>query len=192
MVILINSSLTAEARVRSRGQSMWDLWWTKWHWDRFFSELSVFPCQFHSTVAPLIVKLGKIKLLIFITGGEQEALRLRCVRSICCGALHPPKKINFCPVPLVIDVLSNLMCRPMYVRGSGRANYGEIIVTFILAYSRVLEARNESDKFWTWTALSCRDSTYKQDCVYTVQIWIDTGLMLLSCSEVPFSKWLRY
>jgi hypothetical protein len=18
------------------GQSMWDLWWTKWHWDRFF------------------------------------------------------------------------------------------------------------------------------------------------------------
>jgi hypothetical protein len=25
----------------------------------FFSELSVFPCQFHSTGAPLIVKLGK-------------------------------------------------------------------------------------------------------------------------------------
>jgi hypothetical protein len=20
------------------GQSMWDLWWTKWHWDRVFSE----------------------------------------------------------------------------------------------------------------------------------------------------------
>jgi hypothetical protein len=25
------------------GQSMWDLWWTKWHWDRFFSELFGFP-----------------------------------------------------------------------------------------------------------------------------------------------------
>jgi hypothetical protein len=37
------------------------LWWTKWHWDRFFSELSVFPCQFHSTGAPLIVKIGKKK-----------------------------------------------------------------------------------------------------------------------------------
>jgi hypothetical protein len=36
-----------------------------WHWDRFFSELSVFPCGFHSTGAPLIVKLGK-KLLILI------------------------------------------------------------------------------------------------------------------------------
>jgi hypothetical protein len=20
------------------GNSMWDLWWTKWHWDRFFPE----------------------------------------------------------------------------------------------------------------------------------------------------------
>jgi hypothetical protein len=47
------------------GQSMWGLWWTKWHWDMFFSKLSVFPCQFHSTGAPLLVKLGK-KLLIFI------------------------------------------------------------------------------------------------------------------------------
>jgi hypothetical protein len=68
------------------------LWWTKWHWDRFFSELSVFPSQFHSTGAPLLVKLGKKKLLIFITGVAQEALRLRCVRSICCGALHHAKK----------------------------------------------------------------------------------------------------
>jgi hypothetical protein len=33
------------------------------------------------------------KLLIFITGVAQEALRLRCVRSICCGALHHAKKI---------------------------------------------------------------------------------------------------
>jgi hypothetical protein len=24
-------------------RSMWDLWWTKWHWDRFFSEYLGFP-----------------------------------------------------------------------------------------------------------------------------------------------------
>jgi hypothetical protein len=31
---------------RSRpGQFMWDLWWTKWHWGRFFSEFFDFPCQ---------------------------------------------------------------------------------------------------------------------------------------------------
>jgi hypothetical protein len=29
------------------GRSMWDLWWTKWYWDRyFFSSTSVCPCQF--------------------------------------------------------------------------------------------------------------------------------------------------
>jgi hypothetical protein len=24
------------------GQAMWDLWWAKWHWDRFFSEFFSF------------------------------------------------------------------------------------------------------------------------------------------------------
>jgi hypothetical protein len=85
--------LTTEARFRSQVKSMWDLWWTKWHWDRFFSELSVFPCQFHSTGAPLLVKLGKkLLIFIFITGVAQKALRLRCVRSICCGAPSKKKK----------------------------------------------------------------------------------------------------
>jgi hypothetical protein len=66
--------------VRSQVKSMWDLWWTKWHKDRFFSELSVFPCRFHSTGAPLIVKIGKKKLLILIMfiGVAQKALRLWC------------------------------------------------------------------------------------------------------------------
>jgi hypothetical protein len=34
------------------GQSMWDLWWTNWHWNMTFSwfqVLWVFPCQHHST-----------------------------------------------------------------------------------------------------------------------------------------------
>jgi hypothetical protein len=80
--------VTTEARVRSQVKSMWDLWWTKWHWDRFVSELSVFPCRFHSTGAPLIVKIGK-KLLIFIIfiGVAQKALRLWCE-----GPLSPKKK----------------------------------------------------------------------------------------------------
>jgi hypothetical protein len=30
---------------------MWDLWWTKWHWDRFFSEFFGFPLSiYYSTV----------------------------------------------------------------------------------------------------------------------------------------------
>lgn len=34
------------------GQSMWDLWWTKWYCDRFTSCTSVSPCQYHSTNSP--------------------------------------------------------------------------------------------------------------------------------------------
>jgi hypothetical protein len=30
------------------GQAIWDLWWTKWHWGRFFGAYFGFPCQaFH-------------------------------------------------------------------------------------------------------------------------------------------------
>jgi hypothetical protein len=39
--------LTAEARVRA----MWNLWWTKWHWDRFFLRVLRFsPVNIYSTV----------------------------------------------------------------------------------------------------------------------------------------------
>jgi hypothetical protein len=38
---------------------MWDLWWTKWHWDRFFSEFFGFPLSiYHSTVALQTHHLG--------------------------------------------------------------------------------------------------------------------------------------
>jgi hypothetical protein len=29
---------TQELIKKIPGQSMWDLWWTKWHWDRFFPQ----------------------------------------------------------------------------------------------------------------------------------------------------------
>jgi hypothetical protein len=70
---------------------MWGLWWTKSHWGRFFSELSVSLCQFHSTGAPLLVKLGK-KIVLLHHRVAQRALRLWCVRSICYGALYHVKK----------------------------------------------------------------------------------------------------
>jgi hypothetical protein len=28
---------------------MWDLWWTEWHWDRFFLNTSISPAIYHST-----------------------------------------------------------------------------------------------------------------------------------------------
>jgi hypothetical protein len=37
-----------DQRKKEKGQkilveSMWDLWWTKWHWERFFPEYFGFP-----------------------------------------------------------------------------------------------------------------------------------------------------
>jgi hypothetical protein len=41
----------------------------KWHWDRFFLSTSVFPCQLHSTGAPLLGKGQKVIIILtFITG----------------------------------------------------------------------------------------------------------------------------
>jgi len=31
-------------------QSLWDLWWDKWHWDRFYSNTSVFTIRIISPV----------------------------------------------------------------------------------------------------------------------------------------------
>jgi hypothetical protein len=50
---------------------------------------SVFPCQFHSTGAPLKWKIIKnFIFIIFLIGLQNKPSRLRCVRSICCGAVQ--------------------------------------------------------------------------------------------------------
>jgi hypothetical protein len=75
--------------VSIQDQSMWDLWRTKWHWDRFFTEYFGFPLSisFHQCSITWKNKKLIILLFIFITRVAQKALRLRCVRSVCCGVL---------------------------------------------------------------------------------------------------------
>jgi hypothetical protein len=36
------------------GQRVWDSWWTKWHWDRFFFPLSVW---FHQRITLVFIKI---------------------------------------------------------------------------------------------------------------------------------------
>jgi hypothetical protein len=47
---------TAAACVR--GQVMWDLWWTKWHWGSFSPSTSVSPANHHSTKFSIVIKWG--------------------------------------------------------------------------------------------------------------------------------------
>jgi hypothetical protein len=70
---------------------MWDLWWTKWHWDRFLPEYFgyLLSISFHRCS---ITRKSREKTNNFHHRVAQEALRLRCVRSICCGALYEKEK----------------------------------------------------------------------------------------------------
>jgi hypothetical protein len=49
------------------GQSIWDLWWTKWHWDRFFPEYFGFPLSISFHLCSITRKNEKT-LIISITG----------------------------------------------------------------------------------------------------------------------------
>jgi hypothetical protein len=116
------------------GQSMWDLWWAKWHRDSLFSELSVFPCQFHSIGAPLIVKLGK-KTAHLHHRVAQKALRLWCVRSICCGALHYVKKKM--PIPVAARSEAWVYGRSLIaIAGSNPARVMDVCVLGVLCVVR--------------------------------------------------------
>jgi hypothetical protein len=55
-------------------QSMWDLWRTKCHCDRFSPpSTSVFNCQFHSTSVPLLGEM-KTKLSPFFSSSSQGCI----------------------------------------------------------------------------------------------------------------------
>jgi hypothetical protein len=78
-------ALTAETRIQSRV--------SPWHWDRFFPRVLRFsPVNLIPRVLYYSENLKKNTNHLHhrVT---QIALRLRCVRSICCGALHQKKSV---------------------------------------------------------------------------------------------------
>jgi hypothetical protein len=75
---------------------VWDLWWTKWHWGRFFPEYFGFPLSvsFHrcSITGKKTQNNNNNNHRHVHHRVAQEASKFRCVRSVCCGALHHQKK----------------------------------------------------------------------------------------------------
>jgi hypothetical protein len=85
-------NLNAEAQIRSRVSPCGIFGGQSGTGTGFSTSTSVFPCQYHSTGAPLLGKIKKTDHLHYRVA--QSALRLRCVRSICCGALHHKKNTD--------------------------------------------------------------------------------------------------
>jgi hypothetical protein len=72
---------TAEARVRSQ-VSPWNLWWTKWHWDKVFSEFFGFPLSISFYRCSITRKRTKNNHHLHLHHRVgQEASRLQCVRK---------------------------------------------------------------------------------------------------------------
>jgi hypothetical protein len=65
---------------------MWDLWWTKWHWDRFFSEFFGFPLSIHNST---------VDLQTHIIWGMRNMLAQRQASTLVSDPPHlQEKKIN--------------------------------------------------------------------------------------------------
>jgi hypothetical protein len=74
---------------------MWDFWWTKWHWDRFFREYFGFPLSMHSTGAPLLGKGQKIIIIIviFMTGLHKKTQGCGASVASAAGPFTTKKKM---------------------------------------------------------------------------------------------------
>jgi hypothetical protein len=76
---------------------MWDLWWTKWHWDRFFLEFFGFPLSvsFHRcSITRKRIKNNNI-IIIFITGLRKKPQGCGASVASAAGPFTTKKTVSF-------------------------------------------------------------------------------------------------
>jgi hypothetical protein len=72
---------------------MWDLWWTKWHWDRFFPEYFGLPLSISFHRCSITRKRAKKIIIIFIIGLHNKPQG--CGASVASAAGPFTTKKNF-------------------------------------------------------------------------------------------------
>jgi hypothetical protein len=72
-------------------QSMWDLWWTKWYWNRFFPEYFRHPLSVSFQRCSMTWKNRK-KLIIFITWLHNKPQGCGASLASASGAVHHKKE----------------------------------------------------------------------------------------------------
>jgi hypothetical protein len=65
---------------------MWDLWWTKWHWDSYFSEFFGFPLSIHHSTVDLQTYIWEMRNML----AERQA------STLGSDPPPPPRKRNDC------------------------------------------------------------------------------------------------
>ena len=80
---------------RYQGKCMWDLWWTKWHWDRFVRVSRIFPASlsFHQCSAHITHVINTQQMAASLNKGlKRRRSRNRC--CLCSSTIHAAPSVQ--------------------------------------------------------------------------------------------------
>jgi len=79
-----------------RGQSVWEMWWTKCHLDLLFSEYFGFRPKFHSTNIPYVYRVIRPRPYLC---KQLTAVLRQCYKKIACRGQHIRSKRRYYVTP---------------------------------------------------------------------------------------------